>query len=40
MITAMTQILMLILITAAFAALVVWARHDAFSATRRPTPFR
>ena len=36
----MTNILMLILIIAVFAALIVWARHDAFSATRRPTPFR
>jgi hypothetical protein len=36
----MTNILLLILIVAVFAALASWARHDAFSATRRPTPFR
>jgi hypothetical protein len=35
----MTVILLLILI-AAFAGLASWARHDTFSATRRPTPFR
>jgi hypothetical protein len=38
MITAMT-ILLLILLTAAFAVLVNWARHDTFAALRRPDPF-